>query len=79
VEGGAGLHERIDRHVTERLGEGTEFASVVFAPDLPKTHSGKIMRRLLAAVADGESYGDTSALRNPEAVGELETVSGDER
>jgi acetyl-CoA synthetase len=36
------------------------------------------MRRLLSAVADGESYGDTSALRNPEAVGELETVSSEE-
>ena len=79
VEDGGALYERIDRHVTERLGEDTELASVVFAPELPKTHSGKIMRRLLAAVADGESYGDTSALRNPEAVGELETVSGDER
>jgi acetyl-CoA synthetase len=77
VEGDAALSGRIDRHVAERLGEDTEFARIVVAPDLPKTHSGKIMRRLLSAVADGESYGDTSALRNPEAVGELETVSGD--
>ena len=77
TEGDEALTERIDEHVRERLGRGTEFARCVVAPDLPKTHSGKIMRRLLSAVADGESYGDTSALRNPEAVGELETVSSD--
>jgi len=78
TEGGPALRERVDRHVADRLGESTEFARVIVAPDLPKTHSGKIMRRLLSAVADGESYGDTSALRNPEAVGELETVSSEE-
>jgi acetyl-CoA synthetase len=78
TEGGPALRERVDRHVVQRLGDGTKFARVVVAPDLPKTHSGKIMRRLLSAVADGESYGDTSALRNPEAVGELETVSSEE-
>jgi acetyl-CoA synthetase len=79
TEPGATLRERINARVAQQLGTDTRLAATVFAPDLPKTHSGKIMRRLLSAVADGESYGDTSALRNPEAVGELETVSDPER
>jgi acetyl-CoA synthetase len=71
------LGERIRSQVVRRLGPGARIEEVVFAPDLPKTHSGKIMRRLLSAVADGEEYGDTSALRNPEAIGEIETVTDD--
>jgi acetyl-CoA synthetase len=48
--------------------------NIVFTPDLPKTRSGKIMRRMLEAIARGEDFGDTSALRNPEVVGELESA-----
>ncbi|MFB6084479.1 MAG: acetate--CoA ligase [Halorientalis sp.] len=47
---------------------------VVFTPDLPKTRSGKVMRRLLESVSHDEDLGDTSALRNPEVVGELESA-----
>ncbi|MDS0474108.1 acetate--CoA ligase [Natrinema sp. 1APR25-10V2] len=47
-------------------------SEVVFTPELPKTRSGKIMRRLLEDVANGEELGDTSALRNPEIVGEIQ-------
>ncbi|WP_435195332.1 acetate--CoA ligase [Natronomonas sp. EA1] len=74
-EGTDALHERITAHVAEVLGPTARFGAVVFTAELPKTHSGKIMRRLLSAISDGEEYGDTSALRNPEAVGELETVT----
>ncbi|MBS8133328.1 acetate--CoA ligase [Haloferax volcanii] len=45
---------------------------VVFTPELPKTRSGKIMRRLLEDVANGAELGNTSTLRNPEIVGEIE-------
>jgi len=58
--------------VESAIGAGARLDQVVFTPDLPKTRSGKIMRRLLEDIANGESYGDTSALRNPEVVGELE-------
>jgi len=44
---------------------------IVFTADLPKTRSGKIMRRLLGDVARDEALGDVSALRNPEIVGEI--------
>ncbi|MFC3476304.1 acetate--CoA ligase [Halobacterium litoreum] len=47
--------------------------AVVFTPELPKTRSGKVMRRLLEAVTHGDDLGDTSALRNPEVVGEIES------
>jgi acetyl-CoA synthetase len=76
--GDDGLREEIADHVGERLGPTARFGEIVFTPELPKTHSGKIMRRLLGAIADGEEYGDTSALRNPEIVGEIETVASGE-
>ncbi|OYR84305.1 hypothetical protein DJ71_09080, partial [Halorubrum sp. E3] len=50
---------------------------VVFTPELPKTRSGKIMRRLLEDIARGEEFGDVSALRNPEVVGEIESTVRD--
>ncbi len=76
--GNDGLRNRIRSHVAERLGPTATFEAIVFTPELPKTHSGKVMRRLLSAIADGEEYGDTSALRNPETVGEIETVANEE-
>jgi acetyl-CoA synthetase len=72
------LRERIEARVAQDFGAAVRPRTVVFVPELPKTHSGKVMRRLLAAVADGEEYGDTSALRNPETVGEIETVANED-
>jgi len=47
---------------------------VVFTPDLPKTRSGKVLRRHLRQIASGERVSDTEPLRNPEIVGELESI-----
>ncbi|WP_254536265.1 acetate--CoA ligase [Halomarina litorea] len=66
------LRESVLAAVEAAIGPLASPEQVVFTPELPKTRSGKIMRRLLEAVANGEEYGDTSALRNPEVVGELE-------
>jgi acetyl-CoA synthetase len=66
------LRDALGDAVESAIGAGVRLDQVVFTPDLPKTRSGKIMRRLLEDIANGESYGDTSALRNPEVVGELE-------
>ena len=44
---------------------------MAFADDLPKTRSGKIMRRLLRDIAAGEELGDVSTLRDPEVVADL--------
>lgn len=66
------LRDAVRSAVADAFGPGLTFDQIVFTPDLPKTRSGKIMRRLLVAIATGREYGDTSALRNPEIVGELE-------
>ena len=76
VSGDGDLEDRVRRRAAAALGTPGASVSVVLAPELPKTHSGKVMRRLLAAIVDGASYGDTSALRNPETVGEIEVVVG---
>ncbi len=44
---------------------------VVIVPDMPKTRSGKIMRRVLAAISNNEDAGDISTLANPEIVDEI--------
>ena len=44
---------------------------MVFAPELPKTRSGKIMRRLLRDVAENRSLGDTTTLADPSVVDEI--------
>ncbi len=72
------LRGRIVDHVVQAVGQSACPERFVFTTELPKTHSGKIMRRVLAAIVDGEDYGDTSALRNPEIVGEIELVVGAE-
>ncbi len=71
------LRESILAAVETSIGAIARPSEIVFAPDLPKTRSGKIMRRLLEDVANGDELGDTSALRNPEVVGELDTSLDD--
>ncbi len=71
--GGRDLEAAVKRAVAEAVGPMAQPERVIFSPQLPKTRSGKIMRRLLESVARGEALGDTSALRNPEVVGELES------
>ena len=62
--------------IRSKVGEvvGENQVEIVFTPELPKTRSGKIMRRLLRDVTGGEEVEDTSALCNPEIVGELRSV-----
>ncbi|PSP97655.1 acetate--CoA ligase [Halobacteriales archaeon QS_4_70_19] len=69
------LAERVRAQVAEQLSPSVCPDRIIVVPELPKTHSGKVMRRLLADVAGDRGYGDTSALRNPEVVGEIETVT----
>jgi acetyl-CoA synthetase len=66
------VRERIAATIEDTIGPIAAPESVIFTPELPKTRSGKIMRRLLEDVANGDQLGDTSALRNPEIVGEIQ-------
>ncbi|MFC6731088.1 acetate--CoA ligase [Haladaptatus sp. DYSN1] len=77
VVGDDQLAATIREAVMASIGELAVPERITFAPALPKTRSGKIMRRHLAAIANGERLGDTSALRNPEVVGELESIVED--
>ncbi|OYR55242.1 acetate--CoA ligase [Halorubrum halodurans] len=78
VEPDAGLREAITTAVAGVVAEVARPDRIVFTPDLPKTRSGKIMRRLLEDIARGEEFGDVSALRNPEVVGEIESTVREE-
>ncbi|WP_148414135.1 acetate--CoA ligase [Haloferax sp. KTX1] len=70
-EEGPDLRARIIEGVEDAIGPIARPERVVFTPELPKTRSGKIMRRLLEDVANGAELGDTSTLRNPEVVEEI--------
>lgn len=77
VAGDETLRERVRAAVESAIGAIAVPDTVTFAPSLPKTRSGKVVRRYLEAIANGEDLGDTSALRNPEIVGELESLLGE--
>jgi len=69
---------RIIEGVEDAIGPIARPEEVIFTPELPKTRSGKIMRRLLEDIANGDELGNTSTLRNPEIVDDIERkVSGD--
>ena len=65
------LGEELRRHVAKKIGPTARPKMVIFVPDLPKTRSGKIMRRLLRDVADGHVLGDTTTLADPSVVEEI--------
>ena len=72
------LRETIGERLAQAVGDVARPDRIVFTPDLPKTRSGKIMRRLLEDIARGDEFGDVSALRNPEVVGEIESAVREE-
>ena len=59
------LGEEVRQHVSTKLGPIARPKTVMLVPDLPKTRSGKIMRRLLRDVAEGRALGDTTTLADP--------------
>lgn len=63
---------RLVQHVSKDIGAIAKPKVIVFTPDLPKTRSGKIMRRVLKALVEGKDVGDTTTLANPEIVGQLQ-------
>jgi acetyl-CoA synthetase len=58
------LAEELRQFVAEKIGKIARPAAVLFGDDLPKTRSGKIMRRLLKDIAEGRELGDTTTLRD---------------
>jgi acetyl-CoA synthetase len=66
-----GLAEELRQFVAQKIGKIARPAAVLFGEDLPKTRSGKIMRRLLKDLAEGHELGDTTTLRDPAIVEDL--------
>ncbi|HVT48550.1 MAG TPA: acetate--CoA ligase [Vicinamibacterales bacterium] len=65
------LAQELREHVAQKIGAIARPDQVLFAADLPKTRSGKIMRRLLRDIADGKALGDTTTLADPNVVARL--------
>ncbi|MEA1984118.1 MAG: acetate--CoA ligase [Euryarchaeota archaeon] len=65
------LKQELIAHVAEDIGHIARPAGLIIAADLPKTRSGKIMRRVLKAITNGTDVGDVTTLQNPEIVEEL--------
>ena len=71
VEATDELREELREHVGKEIGKIARPDEIWFVDDVPKTRSGKIMRRVIRSKAVGEEVGDTSTLANPEAVEEI--------
>jgi acetyl-CoA synthetase len=70
-EGSVEMLEELRNHVAEVIGPIAKPANILFTPELPKTRSGKIMRRLLRDVAENRPLGDTTTLADPTVVEEI--------
>ncbi len=73
--------EAIRAEVAARIGKFARPKRIVWADDLPKTRSGKIMRRLLRDIAEGRALGDVTTLRDPGVMAALQgqiAAEGDE-
>jgi acetyl-CoA synthetase len=72
-EGSSGLVDELKKHVAHKIGAIARPDDVFISAELPKTRSGKIMRRLLRDVAEGRALGDTTTLADPSIVNSLKT------
>ncbi|MNQ07494.1 Acetyl-coenzyme A synthetase [compost metagenome] len=67
------LTKEINQHITDHIGPIAKLDKIQFVSGLPKTRSGKIMRRILRKIAEGDysNFGDTTTLLNPEIIEEI--------
>ena len=68
----------LKEHVVKKIGAIARPDDIIFTADLPKTRSGKIMRRLLRDIAEGKALGDTTTLADPAVVARLKEQYQDE-
>jgi acetyl-CoA synthetase len=78
VDQKAELKDELKAHVARKIGALARPDDVIYAAELPKTRSGKIMRRLLRDVAEGRALGDTTTLADPAVVADLKQKYGEE-
>jgi acetyl-CoA synthetase len=72
LDGSDELVNEIREHVARRIGKLARPKRIIWADDLPKTRSGKIMRRLLKDIAEGRELGDVTTLRDPDVMAQLQ-------
>jgi acetyl-CoA synthetase len=73
IAASAQLIDELKEHVVKKIGAIARPDQILFAADLPKTRSGKIMRRLLRDIAEGKALGDTTTLADPAVVAKLKS------
>jgi acetyl-CoA synthetase len=78
-EGNERLEGDIREHVAKRIGKLARPKRIIWADDLPKTRSGKIMRRLLRDIAEGRALGDVTTLRDPDVMQQLQGKIGEQQ
>jgi acetyl-CoA synthetase len=71
------MRSKIVDSVEAAIGPIARPEEIIFTPELPKTRSGKIMRRLLEDIANGDELGNTSTLRNPDIVDDIREQAQD--
>jgi hypothetical protein len=79
LDGTDEIENQIREHVAAQIGKLARPKRILWADDLPKTRSGKIMRRLLRDIAEGRALGDVTTLRDPAAMAELEAKVAEEQ
>jgi acetyl-CoA synthetase len=72
IDGNEETSQEIRDHVAKRISKIARPKRIIWAGDLPKTRSGKIMRRLLRDIAEGRELGDVTTLRDPAVMEQLE-------
>jgi acetyl-CoA synthetase len=72
LEGSDGIQKEVNEHVAQRISKIARPKRIIWAGDLPKTRSGKIMRRLLRDIAEGRELGDVTTLRDPKVMEHLD-------
>ena len=71
---GAEIQDAVTRVIETTIGKIARPRNVYIVPDMPKTRSGKIMRRVLAAISNGTDVGDVTTLANPDVVEEVKKL-----
>jgi acetyl-CoA synthetase len=69
------LHEQLRAHVAHEIGAIAKPKRIVVVPDVPKTRSGKIMRRLLVDISEGRPLGDTTSLQDESVPHRIKEIS----
>ncbi len=77
-DGDEELEKRVSERVAQKIGKFARPAEIIWSADLPKTRSGKIMRRLLRDIAEGNELGDVTTLKEPGVMQDLAQKVGSE-